>query len=196
MLATNWPYTHPAARQPGVSLPPPKARVPAPISISSSNRFSLSDICCVAGGSTTVHLPARPVCNVDAPSFFAFPAMRRGVSYLFLCRLSGRNISRADAAAAGLVEGDHHDIKCTIGCCSDLHVHGSGMQQDRTDRNTAGTRARYCRDSSTCRNRGYDSACGDNCIHHSLRRGPARPKPNCLKPSSGRSAGRSATAQA
>jgi hypothetical protein len=77
----------------------------------------------------------------------------------------------------GIGQGDHHDIKCTIGCCSDLHVRGSGLQQDGTDSNTAGTRARHCRDSSTGRNRGYNSARVDNCIHHSLRRGPARSKP-------------------
>ena len=77
----------------------------------------------------------------------------------------------------GIGHGDHHDIKRTFGCGSDLHDRGSGLQQDRTDRNTAGTRARHCRDSSTGRKRGYYSARVDNCIHHSLRRGPARPKP-------------------
>ena len=49
-----------------------------------------------------------------------------------------------------------------------MHVRGSRLQQDRTDSNTAGTRARHCRDSSTGRNRGYYSARVDNCIHHSL----------------------------
>jgi hypothetical protein len=68
--------------------------------------------------------------------------------------------------------GDHHDIKCTSGCCSDLHVRGTGLQQDRTDRNKAGTRAHHCRNSSTGRKRGCDSARIDNCIHHSLRRVP------------------------
>lgn len=170
MLAANWPYTHPAARQPGVSLPLRRLGSPRQfLSLPATAFLCLTFAVWRVARRPYIFSPARSATSM-APSFFAFPVMRRGVSYLFLCRLSGRNISRADAAAAGLVEGDHHDIKCTIGCCSDLHVHGSGMQQDRTDRNTAGTRARYCRDSSTCRNRGYDSACGDHCIHHSLRR--------------------------
>ena len=74
----------------------------------------------------------------------------------------------------GIGQGDHHDIKCTLGCGSDLHVRGSGLQQDRTDRSTAGTRAHHCRDFSTGRKRGYHSALVDDCIHHSLRRGAAR----------------------
>ena len=78
---------------------PFKGRGPSPISTSSSNCFCLSDICCVPGGSANVHLlPARSATSM-APSFFASPVMRLGVSYLFLCRLSVRNnISRADAA--------------------------------------------------------------------------------------------------
>ena len=91
--------------------------------------------------------------------------------------ISGRRLKR------GIGQGDHHDIKCTLGCGSDLHVRGSGLQQDRTDRSTAGTRARHCRDSGTGRKRGYDSARLNNCIHHSLGRraarlrGAARPTP-------------------
>ena len=65
-------------------------------------------------------------------------------------------------------KGDDHDIKCTLGCGSDLHVGSSGLQQDRTDRSTARTRAHHCRDSSTGRKRGYHSASINDCIHHSL----------------------------